>query len=149
MVWTAAPAPTQSSPRCASFCFLKISRSHTNNLNSNDWHSQMSPHKHSTTNSQCRLWQQPPHRVFMQVFSKLAKKPWSELQKHLFLLSSQSPNTHTHTHTVWQWLCSRAGNTSHGAGCQDKQENEPGPISLATIHCIWPWNQPAQCSHPP
>lgn len=34
---------------------------------------------------------------FMQVFSKLAKNPWSELHKHLFLLSSQSPNTHTHS----------------------------------------------------
>lgn len=31
----------------------------------------------------------------MQVLRKLAKKSWSELQKHLFLLSSQSPNTHT------------------------------------------------------
>lgn len=42
---------------------------------------------------------------FMQVFSKLAKKTWSELQKHLFLLSSRSPNTHTRTHTQFGSGC--------------------------------------------
>lgn len=60
-------------------------------------------------------------------------------------------HTHIHTqaHGAWQPVSSRAGNTSHGTDCQDKQQKEPGPVSLATIRCIWPGTQPKQCSHPP